>query len=240
MHHFGNLHHTCIIVNKVLPNLYADMRQIYFFGMVIYREILRGFSRIRFVIADLVARPSQAFEKYVTHLLVLVPQHTHLPLTRFAVQHWSETVNGDKCRRRTRFAETLYLLIDGAVIGPIQSTCPQILVSPMKVAIARHEYAVAVLEECARVHELSVAVNHQSRVIVHHGRYAEGLGQTLRYRTGTDIDRQVATACKWIKSHITQRFGETVAGVVADQQNRMFSKGLSTLNGPGSSGDNNA
>ena len=233
MHHFGDLCYTCIIVNKILPNFYADMRQIYLFSMVINREILRRFARIRFVVANLVAGPAQAFEKYFSQPLVLVPQHTHLPLARFTVQYRSETVYGNKRRRRTSLPETLHLLINGTVIRPVERACTQVLVGLVQVAIAWHENSIAILEECTWVHELSIAVNDESRVVMQHGCNSKTLCQPLGQRPGANIQRKVATPCKRIEAHVTQGLGESATGVVAHKQNGVLRQGIEHSERPG-------
>jgi hypothetical protein len=103
----------------------------------------------------------------------------------------------------------------------------------VQVAIAWHENSIAILEECARIHELSIAVNHESRVVMHHGCNSETLSQLLCQRARADIQRKVATPCKRIEAHITQRLGETATGVVADKQDRVFSQGIEHSERPG-------
>jgi hypothetical protein len=66
-----------------------------------------------------------------------------------------------------------------------------------------------------------------------HGCNAETLSQLLGQRARADIQRKVATPCKRIEAHVTQRLGETATGVVADKQDRVFSQGIEHSERPG-------
>ena len=63
MHNWHNFVDACDVVNKVLPNLDTDMWKIDLLSMVIDREILWRFARIRFIVARHITGGAKTLEK---------------------------------------------------------------------------------------------------------------------------------------------------------------------------------
>ena len=226
MHHFRDFGHTDYVVNEVLPDFDSNMRQAVFLGVVINCKVLGRLACIRLVITDLVSGVALALQENLAGLLVFVPKHTHLPSARFTVEDGRKTVDRNKCRRRARLGEALYLLVHRTMIGPVKGARAQVLVGLPQVTVPWHQNAVAVLEKGTRIHELAIAVDNQARVIVYNRCNAQALCETLGDRTGPDVDGKMAAPGKWIETHVAQRFWKAVAGVVADQQNWQLGQGV--------------
>ena len=101
-------------------------------------------------------------------------------------------------------AQQLDLFADRNVIRPVQFARTQILVGLVQVAIAGHQDAVAVLEEGARVHELAIAVDDETGIVLHDRGYTERLGQLFRQRASANIDGEVTAAGKRVEAHVAQ------------------------------------
>ena len=165
MHDPGNFRNALVVVDQVLPDLDPDVRESDFLGVVIDREILRRLARIRFVVADAVAAGAQADRgKSCGSYRPCPTAHPFAIRTRFSVEDRRETVDGYQHRRRPGLGQAFDLVRDRNVIRPVDRARPQVLVGLVQVSVAGYEDAVAVLEERTRVHELPVAVDHESRV----------------------------------------------------------------------------
>jgi hypothetical protein len=120
----------------------------------------------------------------------------------------------------------LHLFVDRAVVWPVQRTRTQILVFLVQIAIARHEDAIAVFQECTGIHELSIAVDNKARVVVNNSGDTKTFRQRFGDRPGTNIDRQVTTSRERVEPHITEGPWETVARMVAHEQYWLFCQGV--------------
>jgi hypothetical protein len=107
--------------------------------------------------------------------------------------------------------------------------CAQVFVGLTQIPISRNQDTVTKLQKRAGVHQLAIAVHYQTRVLRQNSRYAKARCQSFGQRTGADVYGQMATAGKWVQTHIAQHFRESATGVIADQQNWQLCQRINNL-----------
>jgi len=219
VHDFCNPLDAVIVVNQILSNLDSDMRQPRFFRVLIDRVILQRLARIRFVVANEVARLAQIIYEYFRGDTISVPQNTHLPGSGVAIHYRRKTVNRDEYRLNPVALQATNLSLDGPVIWPVNLVRASNFVLWMQVSIAGNDDAITEFEERTRIHQLPVAVDDKARILAKNSGDTQANGQFFCQRSGANIEGKMAAARKGIEPHGPEGFRKTPAGMITNQQN---------------------
>ena len=95
-----------------------------------------------------------------------------------------------------------------------------------EIAVAGNDDAVAVLEKCAGIQEMAIAVDNQTGILREHSGDAEVPRQRLGQRTRTDVDREMAASGKGIEPHVPERPRQPTARVIANEQHGNLGNGV--------------
>ena len=96
MHYSGNFIDTFVIVNQILTDFNANMRQSDFFRVMIDCVVLRRLARIRFVVSDPVSGRRKVLEEDIAKTCIRIPKNADLLRARLPVHDRCEAVNSDK------------------------------------------------------------------------------------------------------------------------------------------------